>query len=494
MLPLCRKIAQHRNADLQVTATLDRADALRGADFVVLSVAIGGLPAMQADVEIPEKYGIYHSVGDTVGPGGLSRAMRHVPFAVKVAREMEALCPEAWLLNLTNPMTAICRAVHKATPIRTVGLCHEVAGMHDHMAQFLQVPRDEIAYQVAGINHLPAFTRFTAGGRDGFALLRDWLAHHDPLERAAGQKISSAITTFVDTLAVKLLLFQQTGVLYAAGDRHVAEFFPGFLTRQARYGKRYGVFRTTMKHRRELLKTRTEATSYYRPPKTISSEEMAPLMAALLGGPSGRFTLNLPNRGQIANLAAEAVVECSVVADKDGLHPEEAGPLSHAAHAAIAPHVDRQEMLVDALLHEDADLARAALATDPMIADPRQVLPLFADLQAANQRVMASMDRRQAEKDRQRLAAEMAALNAQPVSRGFSDGPGFHVERNTLRELMEHDGARAVLARHLGPLLKHPQLPQGYDLTLRTIAGYVPFLLTKRKLRRIQADLERLEA
>ena len=207
---------------------------------------------------------------------------------------------------------------------------------------------------------------------------------------------------------------------------------------------------------------------------------------------------NIPNHSQIANLPPEAVVECTVLADKDGLHPEDIGLLPPAAHAALAPHIDRQEMIVDAILDDNPDLARIALASDPMIHDPGHVLPLFDDLLKANQRIMASLDRPASKAGRQQLAAEMASaeiadLNTQPVTGGFgTDDAGFHVDRNTLRELMENDKSRAVLEKHFKSLLKHPQLPQGYDLTLRTIAGYVPFLLTKRKLRRIQRDLDKL--
>jgi alpha-galactosidase len=124
-----RRIATQAGGSLQVTATLDRAEALGDADFVILCVGIGGLPAMRHDLDIPERYGIYQPVGDTVGPGGLARGLRHIPFAVQIAREMEHLCPDAWMLNLTNPMTTICRGMTRATGIRTIGLCHEVSGV-----------------------------------------------------------------------------------------------------------------------------------------------------------------------------------------------------------------------------------------------------------------------------------------------------------------------------------------------------------------------------
>ena len=105
----CQRIVDQLDGNLHITATTDRVAALQDADFVILCVSIGGLAAMRNDLEIPERYGVFQSVGDTVGPGGLARGLRHIPFAVQVAREMESLCPNAWLLNLTNPMTTICR-------------------------------------------------------------------------------------------------------------------------------------------------------------------------------------------------------------------------------------------------------------------------------------------------------------------------------------------------------------------------------------------------
>ncbi|HLJ58097.1 MAG TPA: alpha-glucosidase/alpha-galactosidase, partial [bacterium] len=119
-----RRIVEQVHGRMTITSTLDRAEALRDATFVLLCVAIGGFDAVRRDLAIPERYEIYQSVGDTVGPGGMIRALRHIPFAVQLAREMERLCPDAWLLNLTNPMTTICRGITRATGIRTVGLCH----------------------------------------------------------------------------------------------------------------------------------------------------------------------------------------------------------------------------------------------------------------------------------------------------------------------------------------------------------------------------------
>jgi alpha-galactosidase len=383
-----QRIVEQVNGNLHIAATTDRTEALRDADFVILCVAIGGLPAVRYDLEIPERYGVYQPVGDTVGPGGLSRGLRHIPFAVQVAREMEQLCPQAWLLNLTNPMTTICRAVTRTTGIRTLGLCHEISGMRYHLAGLLNARVETIALEVAGINHLPAILRCSVGGRDGLALLREWLAGHGPFELVEHRELDTVWDVFQDRLAVKLTLFQQRGVLFGAGDRHVAEFFSGFLTEDSERGRRYGIVLTTVAHREEMARQRRQWIKQFIGGAAHwlghSDEQLAPVIAALAGGPRGQFVVNVPNQGQIDNLPRDAVVECVAEVGPLGVQPLAVGALPHAVYAAIAPHVARQELTVEAALTGRRESALAALATDPLVRDPATVEPMLNELWAAN--------------------------------------------------------------------------------------------------------------
>jgi alpha-galactosidase len=285
MLPVAKRIVEQFSTNIAVTATDDRKAALQDADFVILCVAIGGLDEIRNDLEIPEKYGIRQSVGDTVGPGGLARGLRHIPFAVKVAREMEQLCPKAWLLNLTNPMSTICRGISKATSTPTIGLCHEVPMFRDRLATLFEAPAEDIILEVAGINHLPVITRCDVDGQDGFELLRKWLSKHDPYEFVEGGDPKIVLEVYVDHLAAKLTLFQRIGVLFGAGDRHVAEFLTGFLTQQDSWGRKYGIHLTTVDHREDLRRLRQDSLEYYAPSKKVSQEQLAPVIAALLGRP-----------------------------------------------------------------------------------------------------------------------------------------------------------------------------------------------------------------
>jgi alpha-galactosidase len=298
------------------------------------------------------------------------------------------------MLNLTNPMTTICRAINRETSVRTIGLCHEVTGVHSHLAGLFEVPQETISFQVAGINHLPVLLRLQIGGRDGERLLREWLAEHGPFSLAKDVALNNVFDVFVDRLAVKLTLFDQMGLMLGAGDRHVAEFLPGFLTKESDYGRRYGVFLTSVHHREEMARVRQAQVEYFVgggiERLEHSDEQLAPVMAALMGGPDGQFVINVPNRGQIDNLPRDAVVECTAVVDTLGVRPLAIGSLSQPAYAVIAPHVARQELIVEAALTGRREPALAALATDPLIVDPATIKPMLNELLEANKEFAAA--------------------------------------------------------------------------------------------------------
>jgi len=219
-------------------------------------------------------------------------------------------------------------------------------------------------------------------------MLRDWLAEHGPFAFVDQHDPDPLRDVFRDRLAVKMTLFEQLGVLFGAGDRHVAEFFPGFLNEASERGRRYGVELTTIAQREELARQRRARIERFvaGEPKELrqSEEQLAPVMAALTGGPAGQFIVNVPNRGQIDNLPREAVVECTAGVDSLGVRPLATGALPHAAYAVIAPHVARQELIVEAALTSRREPALAALATDPLVRDPATAEPMLDELLAAN--------------------------------------------------------------------------------------------------------------
>jgi alpha-galactosidase len=376
------RIAEIRGIGLHAITTTDQRQALAGADFVVVSISTGGFASMRHDLEIPERYGIRHSVGDTVGPGGIMRALRNIPVLVGIARDMDEICPDAWLLNLTNPMTALCRAVTRETTVKTIGLCHEITMSRFTIAMLFDADFRSIDMDVSGINHLPVITRLDVDGRDGFDLLTDLVA--DPSR--AGEPLAFDLPeefgvpsagpggqwTRGDLLAknrLKLELFARFGVLPGAGDRHLAEFFPGFLTADSEWGKRWGVQLTTIEHR-EADQATFESTleGLVRGGEVSplpSGELVAPLVDSLVRDRPRDFPLNLPNTEQCRDLPRDVVVESICTADAAGVR----GRDSVVCPPGLAEHLRRvsasQELAVEAAL-----TGRRATVFEAMVADP----------------------------------------------------------------------------------------------------------------------------
>jgi alpha-galactosidase len=264
-----------------------------------------------------------------------------------------------------------------------------VSGLQGALANLFDAKPEAILLGVGGINHLPVITQCDIVDQEGhhhngLVLLRDWLEEHDPFEFVEPGELESVFGVFRDRYAIKLSLFKETGILYGAGDRHVAEFLPGYLTDETGRGRRYGVHLTTADHRDQMFSERHKNVQNYVARKVRSHEQLAPVMAALLGGPAGEFVINVPNVGQIDNLPRDVVVECVAHIDPIGVRPLSVGNLPPAAFAVIAPHVARQELIVEAALTGNLSFAEVALSSDPLIRDPQTVTPLFEELVAAN--------------------------------------------------------------------------------------------------------------
>jgi alpha-galactosidase len=372
---LNQKMVTSQGSSCTVEKTLNLDAALEGADIVLQTITTGALETMRADIEIPQKYGVYQSVGDTVGPGGLVRALRNIPVVVDIAHKMEAICPNAWLLNYTNPMTTLCRAVTRETHIKTVGLCHEYFGGLHALQTLFDVPAEAIETQVGGINHLIWLLDLKVNEREAFAALHE---HTAKILREGGRVVQSAgHVSLQDQMMVKARLFQVFGSMPMAGDRHVAEFFPFFLSEAAGKGDRYRVARTTIAERyqwrasaeariRGLLNGTEDMAAFL---AENSGEAAAPICAALAAGRPYTGIMNLPNRGQIADLPMDAVVETLGVLNAEGVRGLPIGKLPPAILAIVERHVRNQEMIVSAALSGDRALALQALVNDPLVTD-----------------------------------------------------------------------------------------------------------------------------
>jgi alpha-galactosidase len=374
----CERINREVGASASIEATTDRRAALDGADFVAVTISTGGFASMAHDLDIPARYGVRQSVGDTCGPGGINRSLRNIPVLVDIARDMEQQCPDAWLLNLTNPMTCLTRAINKETSIKAVGLCHEVVIMSWLVAIALGIPADQVGFTISGVNHLPWITELTVAGEDGFESLR----------RALVDRPESA--WFADDHQLKLALLDRYGALPGAGDRHVAEFFPWVLTEESAWGKAWGVELTSIADRvRDDADYRAEIQQIIDGEKPVpawqSGEMVAPIIDSLTTGTHRELPLNLPNAGQAPYLPADVVVETMCVVDGDGIRGRDAVVPPAPCAEWTRRHVAVQELTVQAAVSGDANLALAAMALDPLGGriDLRAIEPMTTELLAA---------------------------------------------------------------------------------------------------------------
>ena len=384
MVELAEHLAAVQGIGLTASGTTDRRQALEGADFVVVNISTGGFASMRHDLDIPERFGVRQSVGDTVGPGGVMRALRNIPVFLDIARDVEEQCPDAWLLNLTNPMTTICRALTRETPLKTVGLCHEITITQYLLSLLLDVSFLDLTLAVGGVNHLPFVTAIDVAGVDGFELLRAVLAEREvcaaePLARAVPDgldfvKVSEGPDwTKGDLLhnwRVKLELFSRFGVFPGAGDRHLAEFFPNFLTEESGWGERWGFGLTSIEDRERdqdmHVAALDELLAADRVDSMPSGEMVAPVIQCLLLDRPGHFPLNIPNEGQVADLPLGATVESICIVDGGGVRGRDAVSLPPAMAECLRRVSASQELTVDAGVSGDRDTAFAAMLLDPL--------------------------------------------------------------------------------------------------------------------------------
>lgn len=355
--------------------------ALTGADFVIISILPGTFDEMDSDVHWPEKYGIYQPVGDTVGPGGLIRAMRTLPMFKVIAEAVRDFAPEAWVINYTNPMSVCVRTLYEVFPaIKAFGCCHEVFGTQKLLAAMLEkehgvqnVHRQDIHTNVLGINHFTWFDSASYQDMDLFPLYRDFADKYFETGFSEGKDDNWMNNHFACLHRVKFDLFRRYGLIAAAGDRHLAEFMPPWYIDSPDTAHAWGFTLTPVKWRREDLKNRLArarllASGEETPDLSRETgEEGIALIKALLGFSELVSNVNIPNRGQIPNLPLGAVVETNALFRLDSIAPVMAGSIPGQLHSLIARHVDNQENAVKAALNCDYDLALCAFMNDPLV-------------------------------------------------------------------------------------------------------------------------------
>lgn len=359
-------------------------EALDGADFVACSILPGTFDEMESDVHLPEEYGIYQSVGDTVGPGGILRAMRTVPIYEGFAREIKAHCPQAWVINLTNPMTACTKTLYDVFPeIKAFGCCHEVFHAQEFLCcvahEVLGVPRPgrrEMVIDACGVNHFTWITEANYDGRDMLALLPEFIEKF--YEKGYCEHLGVEPDDFREDPfrygnKVKMDLFRRFGVLAAAGDRHLVEFMDrSWYLKNKADAESWLYHLTTVGYRKQdrinKIKQSQRIAAGEEEIKVVKSdEEVVELMKALLGLiPPIVSNANTLNVGQMAGMPAGSVVETNCVFSRNSVKPIVAKPLPGDVNALVLRNAQNIENAYNGIKNRDFRQIFEAFVNQPL--------------------------------------------------------------------------------------------------------------------------------
>jgi alpha-galactosidase len=382
-----KRMVKENGLKAKVWSTLDRREALRGAKYVIVMIQVGGLEAFKLDYEIPLKYGVDQCIGDSLGPGGIFRALRTIPVMVGICRDMERLCPDALLLNYTNPMAMLCRAMQRASGIQLTGLCHSVQGTAGMLANWLGAPMSEITYVCAGINHQSWYIQYRRNGKDAIPALRRKVATDKKIYR---QEL------------VRNEMFLNLGYYVTESSGHNSEYNwwfrkrPDLIRKYCSDHKGAGwnpgtyayILKEYLRREREWKKDIKAWFAKGAPIKLERGHEYAAhIMNAVLGGEPFEFNGNVPNTGIVTNLPPDACVEVPVVANRRGLNAIHVGALPPQCAALNNINIASEEMAVEAALTGDADLAFQSVAVDPLSAavlSLGEIRKMVAELLAKN--------------------------------------------------------------------------------------------------------------
>lgn len=360
-----QRIVDVGNYPAKVEATMDRVEALKDADVVLCTILAGGTDVWRHDIEIPKKYGIDTNIGDTRGPSGIFRALRTIPVMLGIVKDMERYCPDAVLLNYTNPMAMLCRAMQRESFIRLTGLCHSVQGTAAMLAEWIGAPMDEITYTCAGINHQAFYLKYEWNGKDAYPLIRKALEKPE----------------IYNEEIVRNEMFLHLDYYVTESSGHNSEYNWWFRKRPdliEKYcidgtGWNPGEYAYILKeYRRREDSWGDEAKKWFADDGAVELERgqeyAAYIISALKGGEVFQFNGNVPNTGLIPNLPDGACVEVPVFVDRAGFHPVHVGPLPPQCVALVHINTMIEEMAVEAALTGDPRLVFQAIAYDPLTA------------------------------------------------------------------------------------------------------------------------------
>lgn len=393
-MKLSQRMIDDYSADILIKGSTDRRELLPGVQAVVSTVGVGGRKAWAKDVFMFHEFGIYQSTGDTYGAGGISRALRTIPVLIEIARDMEKLCPDALLINFTNPMGPNIWALSQETSVKTAGLCYGVTWYQHMLAEFIGVPFEETWTKAVGANHFTWITDFEYQGQNAWPLVYDAM-----LQKKEENMVKYQPYTWE--------LFQTFGAFPCVGDGHICEFVPGFQGKGSYYGKTFGFdgghdIKHYLEHWDKVFNEMADQAYGRKPLEKIPENEAGltfrdedlfiDVFNAVMGGKGIERTVNLPNRGQAPGLPLGAVLEGTTLINSSGFHPLGYTEIPAGIKAILMRILGAQALTVEAALKGDrrlvvqafmADLtvkymADAEKLTDKILEEHKEYLPHFS--------------------------------------------------------------------------------------------------------------------
>ena len=370
-----KKLAGDTGASIEIEVTSDRRAALAGSDYVLTTIRVGD--SFERDIAIPLKYGVDQSVGDTVGPGGVFKALRTAPVLLDICHDIEDVAPDATLLNYTNPMAIACWAIADATDVPTLGLCHSVQHTTADLADYIGAPRDSVTGWVAGINHLAWFLRFEQDGVDAYPRL---------FEAMENPEIYSQDT-------VRFEILRQFGYFVTESTRHMSEYTPYFRTNEEVIDKfslnqiRQDLQRRTARVDDHYTRLLDDVNSDKKLTAERSEEYACRIIEAMETGKPTVINANVPNSGLIDNLLDQSCVEVPVLIDKLGFHPMAVGEIPGQLAALSRSNQAVQQLATQAILDGDREAAFHAVALDPLtsaVLSLSEIREMFDEMWAAH--------------------------------------------------------------------------------------------------------------
>ncbi len=371
------KLNAAAGAPVVLDYTTDPGVAFDGADFVLSSAEFGRFRYWRQDYEIPNRYGARQITGENGGPGALFHSLRSIKNTLGICADIEKYCPDAFLINLTNPMSRVTLAINKATKVRNVGMCHEMPLGIYRLARRLRIRRSHIDAKASGINHFTFFTEFrdSRTGKDLLPLIRafyskrffDFSPTTQRFARQLDRVLPGALLIEFNYVPLVAHIVREYGLVPCSVDSHIGEYLP-FALDAAEWMPIPLDFHEPVIQVAERIAAWAAATKVPLPLQAMghSHEEVVPIVAAIwCDDPTRIMAVNIPNRSYLTDVADGAIVEVGATVDGNGVHPDTMPPLGAPLAGWIATQVELQDLIVDAALNRDPNLAFQALRQDP---------------------------------------------------------------------------------------------------------------------------------